>query len=110
MFRRFLKAWAFVRDLRYSEACAEFPWSLDDQENLNRFMLSPTGVKFRGRLANLAITKALESVAVSEDPLYHAGTAYGVQITNLYIDQHLPIPVEEETEESLNGELTGIYG
>ena len=90
MFRRFLKAWRFVRDLRYNETCDEFPWNLDDQDNLNRFMLSPTGTKFRARLANFAITKALESVAVSEDPLYPAGTAYGVQITNLYIDQHLP--------------------
>jgi hypothetical protein len=110
MFKRFLKSWRFVRDLRYNELAGELPWSLDDQENLNRFMLSPTGVKFRGRLANFAITKALESVAVSEDPLYHAGTAYGVQITNLYVDQHLPMSEEEETEESLNGELSGIYG
>jgi hypothetical protein len=95
MLRRFLIAWRFVRDLRYNEPIDEFPWSLDDQDNLKRFMLSPTGVKFRGRLANFAITKALEWVAITEEPRYHAGTAYGIQLVNLYIENHLPEVIEE---------------
>lgn len=110
MLKRFLTTWRFLRDLRYNEAIDEFPWSPDDQENLQRFMVSPTGTKFRGRLGNFAISKALESVAKYDAPTFRTGTAYGVQLTNLYIDQHLPEPEEEEVIESANGELDQIYG
>jgi hypothetical protein len=102
MFRRFLLALRFMRDLTYSEAAEEEQWTPDDQKALQAFVLGRTGVKFTQRLQNFAIAKAMNAVRQSRDPRFYNGTAYGVQLTNIYIDGLLPeaatpiVPMEEE--------------
>jgi len=102
MFRRFLAVLRFMRDLRYSEAAEEDPWTEDDQKALQAFVLGRTGVKFTRRLQNFAISKAMNAVRQSRDPHFSNGTAYGVQLTTIYIDGLLPeadsklVPMEEE--------------
>ena len=105
MFRRFLLALRFMRDLRYSEAAEEDPWTEDDQKALQAFVLGRTGVKFTRRLQNFAISKAMNAVRQSRDPRFYNGTAYGVQLANIYIDGLLPEaagPIVRLEEEDLS--------
>ena len=109
MLRKFLIAWRFVRDLRFDERYEEIPWLLNDQEQLQRFMLSPTGVKFRANLKNFAISRALSAVRKPADPLYYMGTTYGVQLTNFYIDRHLPMAERERDIAGQSDEATAQF-